>query len=433
MDTSMLRTLSPVAAGDRAVVVGAGASGEAAARLLAALGVRVRLLDLKSENVSPAFRAFAHDQEIEILCGPHAPEQFQGARLVVTSPGIPLRIFPPLLAQAGDIPLMGEMELALHFITAPILAITGTSGKTTTASLAAAMLEEAGKKVFLGGNIGTPLSRFVLSGEQADVLVLEMSSFQLQTCTSLHPRVAVLLNLVENHLDHHKDMAEYIEAKFRIFALQTPEDDAFVAPEWLEECQRRGVQARLTALERVAAFPGLRLMGAHNAANAEAAFQACRVFGVSREVAVKAAAGFAPIRHRLEVAAVHGGVTYINDSKCTTVDALRVALMSCTGPVLLLAGGHFKGGDVASVKNLLQEKVKAIALYGGSREVFEAAWAQSVPLTWDVDLPAALARLRGCVAPGDVVLLAPATSSYDQYKNYEERGDHFCRLVKELV
>ena len=182
MDTSMLRTLSPVAAGDRAVVVGAGASGEAAARLLAALGVRVRLLDLKSENVSPAFRAFAHDQEIEILCGPHAPEQFQGARLVVTSPGIPLRIFPPLLAQAGDIPLMGEMELALHFITAPILAITGTSGKTTTASLAAAMLEEAGKKVFLGGNIGTPLFEYLLKGDQFDAVVLEAIELIADIC-----------------------------------------------------------------------------------------------------------------------------------------------------------------------------------------------------------------------------------------------------------
>lgn len=433
MKISTLHALSPVAAGDRAVVVGAGASGEAAARLLSALGVRVRLLDLKSENVSPAFRAFAEEQGVEILCGPHTPEQFLDARLVVTSPGIPLRIFPPLLAQAGGVPLMGEMELALHFITAPVLAITGTSGKTTTASLAAAMLAEAGKKVFLGGNIGTPLSRFVLSGQEADVLVLELSSFQLQTSASLHPRVAVLLNLVENHLDHHKDMAEYVDAKFRIFALQTPEDDAFVPLEWLDECRRRGVRARLTALEPVQHFSGLRLMGAHNAANAEAAFQACRVFGVPRAAAEKAAAGFAPLRHRLEVAAVHGGVTYINDSKCTTVDALRVALASCAGPVLLLAGGRFKGGDLAGMKDLVRERVKAVALYGGSREVFEAAWAGSAPLTWDAELPAALARLRALAVTGDVVLLAPATSSFDQYKNYEERGDHFCRLVKDFL
>jgi UDP-N-acetylmuramoylalanine--D-glutamate ligase len=341
-----------------------------------------------------------------------------------------------MLEAVGSVPVMSELELAWRFVNEPVLAVTGTSGKTTTVSLAAAMLEAAGKKVFLGGNIGTPLSRHVLRDEPADVLVLEVSSFQLQGSKSLHPRVAVLLNLTENHLDHHRDMAEYTEAKFRIFALQTEADTAVLPPDLRAAYEQRGLKAKAEYFTATNRFTETNLLGRHNAANAEAAWLACREFGVSFEDAARAVAAFTPLRHRLEPAATHNGVLYVNDSKCTTVEALRAALESFggTGPgkILLIAGGKFKGGDLASLRPLLRERVRAVALAGASREVFEEAWKDTVPITWDAALEGAVKRLAGTARPGDAVLLSPATSSYDLYNNYKERGDDFCRIAREL-
>lgn len=200
--------------GQLAIVVGAGVSGVAAARLLHRMGARVRLLDRSSERIPADFAAWAAESGVEIVCGEHAPEQFAGAALVVPSPGVPAAVIRRFLPEREAPEIMAETELAWRQLSGePVLAVTGTSGKTTTTSLCAAMLQAQGLRVFTGGNIGTPLSEYVLSGERADVIVLELSSFQLQTCSTLHPHVAVLLNISENHLDYHKDMAEYIGAK----------------------------------------------------------------------------------------------------------------------------------------------------------------------------------------------------------------------------
>jgi UDP-N-acetylmuramoylalanine--D-glutamate ligase len=419
------------------VVVGAGVSGGAAACLLAAAGLRVRLVDRREENISAELRTLAEAAGIEILWGEHCPEQFADAVLAVASPGVPGSVLAPLLKNApggpaGGLPLVGEMELALAFTADPVLAVTGSSGKTTTASLAAAMLRETGKTVFLGGNIGTPLSRYVLEGGGADVLVLELSSFQLQGCRSLRPRAGILLNLTPNHLDRHADMAEYAEAKFSLFARQTAEDLAVLPPVLAEEYRRRGFMGRLEIFEDQGRFPRSRLLGRHNAANAEAAYLAARVFGVSAAEAGRAVAGFAPLRHRLEWVGSRKGVSYINDAKCTTVDSLRAALSSFDVPVVLLAGGRFKGGDLSALSPLLRQRVKEVILFGACREIFEAAWAGAVPLSWRESLEPAFAEARGRAGSGDVVLLSPAAASYDLYANYQERGDHFCRLVREL-
>ena len=210
--------------GDLAVVVGAGVSGVAAAKLLHKLGARVRLLDRSVGRVPAEFAEWAESAGVEIVCGEHTPGQFRDAKLVVPSPGVAAAVISKFLPDDNPPEIMAETELAWRQLSGePVIGVTGTSGKTTTTSLCAAMLKEQGLRVFTGGNIGTPLSEYILSGEKADVVVLELSSFQLQTCSTLHPRVGILLNISENHLDFHKDMDEYVSAKMRLFANQTGE------------------------------------------------------------------------------------------------------------------------------------------------------------------------------------------------------------------
>ena len=429
--------LTPINADTSAIVVGGGRSGQAAARLLRRLGATVRLLERNAEKLPGGFTAWAASEGVEILGGEHRREYFLDADILIPSPGAAVSMLRPLLTPGEEPEIMAETELAWRQLEGePVLAATGTSGKTTTISMCAAMLEAQGLNVFLGGNIGTPLSEYVLARAEgrprADVLALELSSFQLQTCTTLRPRVAVLLNISANHLDYHKDMKEYIEAKMRLFRCQDASCLAVFGPGLRGLPERMKVSARTGYFDPDSGrFPDMQLIGPHNHANAEAAWQACREFGVTLENARRAMQRFKPLPHRLERIAEKDGVLYVNDSKCTTVEALKVALASFERPVLLLAGGRFKGGDLAGLAPLLKRHVKAAGLYGASREVFENAWKDILPTSWDETLRLALARLRGMARPGDVVLLAPATSSYDQYENYRERGDDFRRAVLE--
>lgn len=423
------RKTDPVTPGMLAVVIGAGASGEAAAKLLRAKGARVRLLERKPDAVTSDLLGLAADIGLEIVTGPHDAVHFQGASLVVPCPGVNVAALRPLLDAAGNPPVMAELELAWRYVDAPVLAVTGTSGKTTTVSIAAAMLREAGKKVFLGGNIGTPLSEYVLKGDKADVLVLEVSSFQLMGCDTFHPKVAMLLNITPNHLDYHANMREYVEAKFSLFALQTADDVAVFGPELDEEVSAHHIKARIERFSITGRFTDTRLLGKHNQANIEAAYQCCKEFGVTEDEARRAAATFEPLPNRLELVGEWDGVAYINDTKCTTVSALAVALESMNRPVLLLAGGVFKGGDLVALAPLLKEKVKAVGLFGASREHFVGAWKGLTPLSWSPTLEAAVRELRGKAQSGDVILLAPATASFDLYANYGKRGEDFRRIA----
>jgi UDP-N-acetylmuramoylalanine--D-glutamate ligase len=295
------------------------------------------------------------------------------------------------------------------------------------------MLRQQGLSVFLGGNIGTPLSEDVLDDRQADVLVLEISSFQLQTCSTFHPRVSVLLNISENHLDYHADMREYIEAKFRLFRWQNEEDIAVLGKGLEPLAKRMSIKARLAYVSPCGRFTQAQLFGAHNQANMEAAYQACREFGVAEETAAKAVAAFKPLPHRLERVTERDGVLFVNDSKCTTVTALKVALEAFERPVRLLAGGKFKGGDLASLRALIQERVRVVGLFGASREHYEKAWQDAVPMHWSAGLEEAVRVLAAGAQAGEVVLLAPAAASFDLYTDYEARGNDFKRIVKELL
>ena len=351
---------------------------------------------------------------------------------MVPSPGMPVARLAGLVdTQVSEI--LAEMELAWRYLDdEPVLAITGTSGKTTTASLAAAMLHEQGYAVFLGGNIGTPLSEYVLGGKKADVLVLEISSFQLQACTTFCPRAGILLNITPNHLDYHKDMAEYTEAKFRLFRCQDEGDLAVLGEDLQALADAHRLKARKVFVKATDRFPTSCLMGAHNRINEEAAWQACRLFGVTEASATRAVERFQPLPHRLERVRELGGVLYVNDSKCTTVSALQVALEAFDRPVRLLCGGKFKGGDLAGLADLLRAKVQEVVLFGASREHFEKAWQGIVPISWHETMDPAVRFASANARSGDVVLLAPATSSYDLYKNYEQRGEDFKQIVGKL-
>ncbi|WP_300909112.1 UDP-N-acetylmuramoyl-L-alanine--D-glutamate ligase [uncultured Desulfovibrio sp.] len=421
--------------GELAVVVGAGRSGRAAARLLSREGARVRLLDRNAAALSPEQTASLRKLGVDVRLGEHSPEQFEHAAFVVPSPGMPAAKLRQYLGHGQGAPeVLAEMELAWRYLNdEPVLAVTGTSGKTTTASLAAAMLQAQGYTVFLGGNIGTPLSEYVLSERKADVLVLEISSFQLQTCSTFCPRAGVLLNITPNHLDYHKDMAEYQEAKFRLFRCQDEGDLAILGEDLKDLARGFNLKGRQVWVRESGRFAKGRLLGAHNKFNEEAAWQACRFFGVSEANAARAVARFAPLPHRLELVREHGGVLYVNDSKCTTVSSLEVALRAFDRPLRLLCGGKFKGGDLAALGGLLRERVREVALFGASREHFETAWQGLVPLHWHATLEEAVRALHASATAGDVVLLAPATSSFDLYDNYMARGDDFKRIVSELA
>ena len=427
-----------VRAGELAVVVGAGKSGLAATRLLVREKARVRLLDSRTDALDSATEKEFVAAGVELLLGPHKPEYFAGAAYIVPSPGMPVASLAKFLGEdalAGNGPeIVAEMELAWRYLdNEPVLAVTGTSGKTTTVSLAAAMLQAQGYTVFLGGNIGTPLSEYVLSGRKADALVLEISSFQLQACSTFCPRVAVLMNISPNHLDYHKDMQEYVEAKFRLFRCQDEGDLAVLGGGVRDFAKGFNLKARKVWVDEAGnRFPRMNLLGEHNRFNAEIAWQACRFFGVSEANAARAVENFRPLPHRLEKVREHRGVLYVNDSKCTTVSALEVAIRAFDRPVLLLCGGKFKGGDLAGLAPLIQEKVKAIAGFGASREHFEPAWSDIVPMTWHENMESAVQTLAMQAQKGDAVLLAPATASFDLYTSYKARGDHFRTVVGAL-
>jgi len=412
--------------GHKAVVVGAGSSGRAAAKLLARLGATVRFLEKKSESVSDDFRAEAVEAGYDLRVGEHGPADFAGADLVVLSPGIRAAGLSDCLAACPGAQVLSELELASWFVTEPVIAVTGSNGKTTTVMLISHLLEAAGRKVFTGGNIGTPLSEYVLAGDPADVVVLEVSSFQLQLVKSFRPKVAVLLNFSPNHLDWHADLEEYLSAKLNIFAAQRPGDTAILPRDMRETLAGRSfTRADVTWFEPTGRFVCPRLAGAHNQQNMEAAFLATQPFGVTEETAKVAFERFAPAPHRLQIIGEKGGVLFVDDSKATTVAAMEAALKSFDRPVRLLCGGVFKGGDLVALLPLLKERVAAVGLFGAGREVFEAAWAGQVPLFHEPTLKPAVRRLYAEARDGDVVLLSPATASFDLYDGYKARGRDF--------
>jgi UDP-N-acetylmuramoylalanine--D-glutamate ligase len=446
-------------AGRRVVVVGVARTGLAVARRLSAAGARVRLTDRRADLAVPADVA----ARVDVALGAEGPELLDGADLVVPSPGVPATA--PLLAAAvaRGVPILSEVEIAARAITAPLVAITGTNGKSTTTSLAGAMLATAGRAVFVGGNLGTPLIDAV--GGRHDVVVAEISSFQLEWIDRFHPRVAAFLNVSDDHLDRHGDLASYARLKARVFDRQTAADAAVVNRDDAAVCAAaRGLRARVQtfgtrpgaasggfAEERraelragavVVAEPSSSfrldlvrtpLLGLHNHENAMAAILIARELGCSADEMQRTLDGFTGLRHRMESVREVGGVAYVDDSKGTNVGALLRALESFgDGRVVLIAGGLAKEGDYAVARDLLARKVRSIQLYGAARGVLEESWRGVAEIGAHHGFHDAVAAAARAAMPGDVVLLSPACASMDQFTDYAARGDAFQALVREL-
>jgi UDP-N-acetylmuramoylalanine--D-glutamate ligase len=441
----------------RLLVVGLARTGIAAARFLHRHGAFVRATDQAAETRLGPELAELRAMGIALELGGHSAGVFADAEMIVLSPGVPHTLPTLQAARRRGIPVIGETELAARFIRQPIVAVTGTNGKTTTTELVGAMLAASGRRVFVGGNIGRPLIGYVDAGMEAEIVVAEVSSFQLDTIETFRPAVGVLLNISADHLDRYPDFAAYAASKMRLFANQEPQDVAILnAGDPLIAAQAGAVRARKLFFNSPDPGPGarldgrrltlrrpgratvaldlarFRLRGAHNAENAAAAALAALAAGASPAGIQSALDAFTPGAHRLETVAVIDGVEYVNDSKATNVDAVRRALECFAAPVVLIMGGVDKGGDFGLLRDEVRRRGRGLVLLGAGREALRAALGGLVPTREADSMPAAVQAARALAVDGGAVLLAPGCASFDLYANYQERGEDFRRAVLAL-
>jgi UDP-N-acetylmuramoylalanine--D-glutamate ligase len=447
-------------AGKRVMVIGLGVSGLAAARLLASCGARLVMSDLRADPRPDLHgESGAGDDSMpsgEIHLGSEDPAWLDGVDLVVTSPGVPPASRLLTEADRRRIPVIGELELGSRFVKAPIVAVTGTNGKSTVTTLIGEIFKAARRRVFAGGNLGTPLVE--AAGEEFDVVVAEVSSYQLERTERFKPHVAVHLNLAEDHLDRYKDFDEYGSAKARLFRMQDRYDWAILNRDdprvWFLRT-KISAQVMSFGLGPADSTPAigydgsdlifdirtrhgrislkrLRLVGRHNIANAMAAAAAALVSGIEPRVIEAALADFAGLPHRMEFVVDRDGVTYIDDSKGTNVASVVEALAAVRAPVILIAGGMDKGGDYAPLREPLGEKVRLLILIGAARDTMRAALKGATEIELVQTLDEAVRVAATAARRGDTVLLSPACSSFDQFRNYAERGRIFQELVRAL-
>jgi UDP-N-acetylmuramoylalanine--D-glutamate ligase len=432
--------------GKQIVVLGLGISGMEAAKLLHDRGAHVTVRDNASANATVSQRAETLRQiGIAVELGTEIPATTK-FDFGVLSPGInPKTPLVKCLVDA-DVPLYGELEIAYRFCHCPIVAITGTNGKTTTTELVHAVLAAGGKRTKASGNIGTAFSLAVRESDQLDVMVLEVSSFQLEQIAEFRPRISVHLNLTPDHLDRYASMKEYEVAKWNIFRNQTPDDVAIVnANLRLPEIAARKVTFSVTGAaadyqlidgwlvaygEKVLEQSRTNLIGPHNAENMLSALAVADLYHVPREAAIRAICAYQPLPHRCEKIAEINGVTFINDSKATNIDALEKALVAMTAPVILIAGGKDKGLDFFGLRLLVREKARQVVLIGQMTEKLLAAWGNDVTCVKASSLADAVDRAQQLAKPGDVVLFSPGCSSFDMFRDFEDRGDQFRALVQ---
>ena len=444
----------------RILVLGLGCSGVAAARLLAARGARVIGVDNADNEALQTVAQSLRTQGIETRLGVQKLGHV-AADLTVLSPG-----FPPdnqLLREMENtgVPVISELEIGFRFCPCPVVAITGTNGKTTTTELCAAVLQAGRIAAPPAGNIGRAFCDLLCddaAARQLKVVVLEVSSFQLERIEQFHPRVSVMLNVTPDHLDRYASMRDYAAAKERVFMNQQPDDLAVVnadcsgdfaslrrpdAPRQMvfsARGRREGCAMWLEDTKICSAKAGelldmadTQLRGPHNAENIMSALAVGEAFHVPLDAARRAIAAYRPLPHRCEWVAEIDGVSYVNDSKATNTDAVEKALAGFDRPVVLIAGGKDKGFDFASLNETLRRKAKLAVLIGDTREKLAASWSPAVRCVRADTLEAAVRLARDNAQRGDVVLLSPACSSFDMFKSYEDRGEQFKQIVRTLA
>jgi UDP-N-acetylmuramoylalanine--D-glutamate ligase len=421
---------------DRAVlVIGAGKSGAAAARLLLKLKARVTLTDEKpAAQLRDALKGLPSDIRRRLGARRFVDRPYD---LIVISPGVPWDHPELKKARDGGVTVWPELELGWRLARPyKTVAITGTNGKTTTTALLGHLLQTARRSVLVGGNIGTPLSALLPKITAKTYLVLEVSSYQLEAHQTFHPNVGLFLNLTPDHLARHKTMAGYAAAKARLFANFSPSDTAVLngRDRWAKEIAG-------TLPSQIIFFPNpidrrlaraLRLPGAHNQENAMAASAAARALGLSAKQIKAGLSSFHGVAHRIEIVRERGGVLYINDSKATNVDSTLVALKSFRQKVILILGGEHKGAPYTPLKPLVRKGVRQILTIGEAAPLIAKDLKGAAPIFHAGTLERAVSEATRVAKRGDVVLLSPACASFDQFKNFEHRGDVFTRLVKGL-
>ena len=442
--------------GKKVLVLGMGISGMGAIRLLKEKGARVTVNELEDNK---EMRARAGDFErngIKVILGSHPFEILPGQELIIVSPGIPPQI--PLLRQAEKlhIPIMGELELASRFLTGrSLIAITGTNGKTTATVLTEKILKKAHKDVMVAGNIGIPLSEAVR--RPGKIIVTEVSSFQLETVKRFSPFISCILNISPDHLDRHPDLGEYIWLKSRILTNQKSNgftvlnrDDPYVYPlrrktraEAIffsqKEKLERGVFLRgphiirkFEGEEVVVSTPEISFAGSHNLENILSAIAIASLYRLETEAVKEALLEFKGLPHRCEPVARIRGVDFINDSKATNEGAVKSCLESIKQPIILIMGGKDKGANFFYLKNVIKKKVKRLILLGQAKKVIKAQLDNVCPLSEVENMRDAVREAFNKTKKGDCVLLSPACASFDQFKNYEERGEVFKEEVRKL-
>lgn len=435
-------------AGRRVMVVGLGRSGRAVARFLDGRGARLVLTDLRVDVGGADLPA------AELRLGAEDERWLEGVELVVTSPGVAPTSALLRAAVARRVPVLSELELAARFVAAPLVAVTGTNGKSTVATLLGEIFKAAGMETFVGGNLGTPLIE--AAGRSFEVAVVEVSSFQLEWIERFRPHVGVHLNLSDDHFDRYRDLDEYGRAKARLFENQEANDWAVLNRDdpsvWKlrdEVSSRvlsfglspaaRGVWPEAGSLQfddgrrRMAiGLGGFQLPGRHNLVNAMAAAGAALLAGAGPAVVERALANFKGLPHRMEFVREKDGVAFVDDSKGTNVGAVVEALAATPAPIILIAGGMDKGGDYAPLRAPLGEKVRRLILIGAARAKMAAALSGAAEIEVEADLAGAVRRAAATARRGETVLLSPACSSFDQFRDYAERGRVFKELVRAL-
>ena len=441
--------------GMRIAVIGLGLSGRAAVRYLLACGAEAVVSDNRCEaDFIDKEGDFLQETGVAWEAGGHRSAFFSGVDMVFASPGVPLDL--PLLEElrGRGVEIVGELAVAAPVLSDPVLAITGTNGKTTVTTLVGQLLQGAGKKVFVGGNIGTPLFQHLLDGTRTDAVVLEVSSFQLDTAGGFRPDIALLLNITPDHIDRHGSLAGYSRAKLKIFANQKPSDTAIVngddplcrqalaaiAGRVLLFGHTADCQARIAGDRIMLAWPeeesydlaGSRLANAIGLMNAAAAILAARAAGCSRDDILAGLLAFQPLRHRVEEVAQIDDITYYDDSKATNTGAVLAALAQVKGKVVLIAGGKDKGEDYALLQDGVRDKARHVILIGEAADQIAAALAGIVPLDRAATMEEAVRKAQAAARPGDTVLLSPACASFDMFTSYAHRGDVFAAAVRGL-